>query len=178
MRATQLSLPGHAPAFTDARFMSAAQKRLVIRAWERFLKEGLRWKDFTHGLYEHLIQHCSFIAHYDRAGFFACYFAHGEDAMHFLSQFDARSAGPGGLPLCIEYGYDNWARDGEYGDINQAMICTASLYIPQLLPILNDLQYREDVARIMRIAQKHNITVTVGKERKCRSTSSKPRSGK
>jgi hypothetical protein len=50
--------------FQDVRFMSAAQKTTVLRAWIRFLKSGLRCDQFTKALYDHLIQHCSFIAHY------------------------------------------------------------------------------------------------------------------
>ncbi len=47
--------------------MSAAQKTTVLRAWIRFLKSGLRFDQFTKALYDHLIQHCSFIAHYAEA---------------------------------------------------------------------------------------------------------------
>ena len=53
--------------FRDVQFMSAAQKTTVLRAWIRFLKSGLRFDQFTKALYDHLIQHCSFIAHYAEA---------------------------------------------------------------------------------------------------------------
>src|SRR5437867_6119728 len=60
-----------AHAFGDARFMSAREKDLALKAWVRFLKHGLRFADFSDRLYRHLTLHASFIAHYDRAGFFA-----------------------------------------------------------------------------------------------------------
>src|SRR5207245_10219143 len=50
-------------AFRDAEFMSAREKALVLKAWVRFLKNGLREEDFSDRLYTHLINHCSFIAH-------------------------------------------------------------------------------------------------------------------
>ncbi len=74
--------------FRDVQFMSAAQKITVLRAWIRFLKRGLRFDQFTKALYDHLIQHCSFIAHYDRAGFYSHYFEFGDSTAFFLSQFD------------------------------------------------------------------------------------------
>ena len=70
--------------------MSAAQKTTVLRAWIRFLKSGLRFDQFTKALYDHLIQHCSFIAHYNRAGFYSHYFEAGDSTAFFLSQFDSR----------------------------------------------------------------------------------------
>ena len=77
-------------AFRDAEFMSTREKALVLKAWVRFLKNGLRPEDFSDRLYTHLMLHCSFIAHYNRAGFYATYFENGEDTRRFLSQFDKR----------------------------------------------------------------------------------------
>ncbi len=54
--------------FTDARFLTAHQKRNVFRAWIRFVRSGFDLGSFTKALYNHLIQHCSFIAHYNRGG--------------------------------------------------------------------------------------------------------------
>lgn len=88
-------------SFRDAPFMSGREKALVLKAWVRFLRRGLRDADFSGRLYRHLINHCSFIAYYDRAGFYDTYFAAGEDAARFLSQFDAR----GGCSS-VEYGND------------------------------------------------------------------------
>ena len=65
--------------FRDVRFMSARDKELVLKAWVRFLRNGLRFEDFSRRLYEHLHLHCSFIAHYDRVGFYRTYFENGEE---------------------------------------------------------------------------------------------------
>ena len=70
-------------AFGDAQFMSAREKLLVLKTWVRFLKNGLQEKDFSDRLYKHLINHCSFIAHYNRAGYYATYFENGEDTKRF-----------------------------------------------------------------------------------------------
>jgi len=107
--------------FRDSEFLSAREKWLVLRHWVRFLKHGLRFADFTRRLYEHLHLHCSFIAHYDRAGFYATYFERGEDAMRFLSQFDQRGEG-----RSVEYG-GTWWLSGEYADLNQAMVVSSSI---------------------------------------------------
>src|SRR2546425_3822950 len=114
-------------AFGDARFLSAREKELVLKAWVRFLKGGFCSEDFTKRLYEHLHLHCSFIAHYDRAGFYAEYFERGEDTARFLSQFDKR-----GECRSVEYGWTLWL-DGEYADLNRAMVEEGSKYIPDLI---------------------------------------------
>ncbi len=76
--------------FRDVEFMSAREKELVLKAWVRFVRNGLRFEDFTRRLYEHLHLHCGFIAHYDRAGFYRTYFENEEETVLFLSQFDKR----------------------------------------------------------------------------------------
>ena len=76
----------------DSQFLSAAEKKRVLKQWDTFLKYGCQQKHFFKALYNHLILHCSFIAHYDRGGFYATYFTNGEDIAHFLTQFDNRMA--------------------------------------------------------------------------------------
>lgn len=96
-------------AFADVQFMSAHEKALALKAWVRFLKNGLRGDDFSDRLYKHLINHCSFIAHFDRAGFYSAYFDNGEDTTWFLSQFDKH-----GERNCrsVEYGDSAWRDRG------------------------------------------------------------------
>ena len=136
--------------FSDSEFMSAREKELVLRAWVRFLKHGLRFADFTKRLYEHLIQHCSFIAHYNRSGFYQTYFESGEDTVRFLRQFDksgeCRSVEYGGPWLC-----------GEYADLNGAMVEEAVPYIPKLIESAQQAQRDADLAEARRLLAKHGL---------------------
>src|SRR3989442_1007898 len=135
--------------FRDVQFMSAREKELVLKAWVRFVRNGLRYEDFRRRLYEHLHLHCQFIAHYDRAGFYRTYFENGEDTVRFLSQFDKR-----GECRSIEYGMMSWL-EGEYGDLARAMIEEASPYIPKLMEDAQVRQREADLAEARRLVAKH-----------------------
>ena len=99
--------------FTDSRLMTAAQKRSAFRQSCRFLQTLARdygrpdrcFQAFGAPLYEHLLQDCSFTAHYNRLGMFSHYFERGEDTMRFIRQFDRR-ANPDGSST--EYGMCCW----------------------------------------------------------------------
>jgi hypothetical protein len=95
--------------FTDARFMTAADKERVLKDWERFLERGLQQGHFTKRLYEHLHLHCGFIAHYNIHGFFAEYFQAGQDTERFFENF------------CSSTSIDRAMRCGEYDDLHKAM---------------------------------------------------------
>lgn len=140
----------------DTQFMSAAEKERVLKQWERFLKGGLKQEQFDKALYQHLINHCSFIAHYDRAGFYSTYFETGDGIRDFLSQFDERGADFNGIPNSVEYGMTYWAT-GDYADINQAMIKVASKYIPGLLSQAKQSQEDADIAEAKRLLARHGI---------------------
>jgi hypothetical protein len=103
--------------FKDAEFMKAEEKEKVLSDWKRFLESGFDYRFFTERLYKHLTLHCSFIAHYDREGFYHTYFSKPEDAKRFLRQFDKRF----GLKSA-EYGGTWWIENSEYQDINEAMV--------------------------------------------------------
>lgn len=103
------------PEFWDSKFMTAKEKNMVLKQWRTFLKNGCKWDHFTDRLYKHLTLHCSFIAHYNRLGFYETYFQSGSDRLHFFSQFDLSQGG-----VSVEYGMTIW-RKGEYEDINTAM---------------------------------------------------------
>ena len=135
--------------FRDTEFMSAREKGLVLKAWMRFLRKGLRFEDFSRRLYEHLHLHCQFIAHYDRAGFYRTYFESGEDTQRFLSQFDKR-----GECRSVEYGMRSWL-EGEYGDLAKAMLEEASGHIPALLEKARASQREADLAEARRLLAKH-----------------------
>jgi len=133
---------------SDGEFMSAREKGLVLKAWVRFLKRGLRFADFTKRLYGHLIQHCSFIAHYNRDGFYQTYFESGEDTVRFLSQFDKR-----GECRSVEYG-GPWLCGG-YADLNGAMVEEAAPYLPALIESARQSQRDADLAEAGRLLAKH-----------------------
>ena len=138
--------------FRDSEFMSAREKLLVQKAWVRFLKNGLRSEDFSDRLYKHLINHCGFIAHYSRAGYYATYFENGEDTTRFLSQFDNR-----GECRSVEYG-GAWG-NGEYEDLRRAMIEEASGYIPTLMEQASAKAKESDLAEARRLAAKHGFQI-------------------
>jgi hypothetical protein len=137
--------------FRDSEFLSALEKHLVLRDWVRFLKRRLRIANFTRRLYEHLHLHCSFIAHYDRAGFYAEYFERGEDIVRFLSQFDGR-----GECRSVEYG-GTWWRDGDYADLNRAMVEEGAKCIPALIENALKAQRERDLAAAEALLRKHGI---------------------
>lgn len=137
-------------ALHDSQFMSAREKQLVLKAWVRFLKRGLRFADFTDRLYKHLHLHCSFIAHYNCLGFYATYFESGEDTAKFLSQFDGR-----GDCRSVEYG-GMWLH-GEYADVNQAMVAEAAKFIPALINQAQAIQRETDLALAQALLAKHNL---------------------
>lgn len=144
----------------DTKFMSAAEKERVLKQWDRFLKGGLRREQFDKALYNHLIQHCEFIAHYDRAGFYSTYFESGDGIDDFLSQFDNRN----GLPQSVEYGgtgWLTWSSTEDYHDINLAMVGTATKYIPGLLGQAKHSQEDADIAEAKRLLSRHGIPLKV-----------------
>jgi len=60
--------------FTDTEYLSADDKRKILKQWVMFCASGFSHDKFTDRLYEHLILHCGFIAHYDIDGFYCEYF--------------------------------------------------------------------------------------------------------
>jgi hypothetical protein len=106
----------------DAEFMTIKEKEKVLKAWTRFIKGGCKFSQFTKSLYNHLIMHCMFIAHYDRFGFYNTYFNNEKNKQIFFSQFDK-------IYGCksIEMGSTMWLTNGndvcqQYYDINNAMV--------------------------------------------------------
>jgi hypothetical protein len=135
--------------FSDTEFMTVREKELVLKAWVRFLRNGLRSEDFTRRLFEHLHLHCQFIAHYNRAGFYQTYFERGEDTVRFLSQFNKR-----GECRSVEYGMTLW-QTGDYGDLARAMIEEASAYVPKLIEQAQACERERDLAEAQRLLRKH-----------------------
>lgn len=140
--------------FTDAKFLSAKQKAVILRAWRRFIEGGLRRSDFFEAIYSHLSLHCAFIAHYNRHGFYEVYFVQPETKIQFLSQFD-RGQGA----TSIEYGGQNWLMHLEYSDINNAMCAVVEEVIPVYLHRLEKEIKQRDVAIGTALLQKHGVKV-------------------
>lgn len=140
------------PTLTDTEFMTAAEKKKVLKQWEAFLESGCKKERFTKLLYHHLIQHCSFIAHYDIHGFYSTYFENGDDTAHFLSQFDD-SKGP---TRSIEYG-GSWVTLEGYRDVNSEMVRIAGKYIPLLTKQANARQKDADITQAKWLLAKHGI---------------------
>jgi len=103
--------------FTDSKFMTAFEKDKVLDDWNTFLKSDFDPQFFTDKLYNHLTAHASFIAHFNRGGFYNTYFQDPERTLGFLKQFDAD-----GNMDSVEYGYDGWLTDSTAGDLNKGMI--------------------------------------------------------
>ena len=94
--------------FTDVKFMTAKEKKLVLKNWKSFLKHGLKKQHFTKRLYNHLHLHCGYIAHYDIHGFYSTYFEAGQDTERFFEHF-------------CTYTKANFGANSDYDDLNAAM---------------------------------------------------------
>ena len=143
--------------FKDVRFMTAADKRNVLRQWIAFLKSGFAATRFMKSLYEHLITRCSFIAHFSRPIFFETYFKDPTATQRFLDQFD-QSMGC----LSIEYGEAGWLNHEDYRDINDAMVEAATELLPELRRLLRDRETAKARQELERAERRLNTLLTAG----------------
>lgn len=155
--------------FKDEEFVSAEDKQKILKQWVRFCKsisEGdhlveqdgvpVPFKFFTDRLYKHLSLHCSFIAHYNRAGFYDTYFLHGEDIERFFSQFD-ESRGC----VSIEYGGDYWRR-GQTEDLNKALVDEAKPFLRKIYIVSGQAQRAQDIGQAQALLAKHGLSIKEG----------------
>lgn len=70
----------------DSKFMTAEQKKKVLRQWDKFVDGGFSFHLFTDAIYQHLNLHCGFIAHYNRMGFYSTYW--NDNFVGFTRQTD------------------------------------------------------------------------------------------
>ena len=105
------------------KFMSADDKKAVLRDWQCFIKSDFDRKYFTKKLYDHLHLHCSFIAHFNLHGFYDTYFEDPERTMKFLKQFDKDYGNKS-----IEYGNTYWFTSKDYQDLNSEMAYSLEPY--------------------------------------------------
>ncbi len=137
--------------FKDSEFMTSREKELVLSQWKRFVERGFSFEHFTDRIYKHLSLHCSFIAHFNRNGFFSTYFENPEATIRFLNQFDSdhgfRSA---------EYG-GTWWLQGEYADINTAMCRVVEANKLRLYEELERKIRGRDLAIASQLLAKHGV---------------------
>jgi hypothetical protein len=138
--------------FQDEQFMSGAEKQLVLKAWITFLKHGCRSEHFTERLYDHISLHCSFIAHYNRIGFYDFYFASPDERTpRFLDQFDPKQPG-----LSAEMGATYWLGDNATAaDLNHAMREATGPYVEKLRNECWEMKRQGDLALAALIAKKY-----------------------
>ena len=139
------------PVFSDVEFMTAAEKGKVARQWGRFLQhlavQGYSTGDgfnlFPNALYEHLHQHCGYIAHYDRHGFFVTYFTNPAACFQFIAPW------VDGQKL-----HDML---GDYRDIGEHMIFVAKKYGPDILTNTGVAVREHDLALARQLFMKHGV---------------------
>ena len=144
--------------FVDETFMSAVEKESVLQAWVRFLQSGCAWHDFTIDLYEHLALHCSFIAHYNRLGFYEYYFSNpGQQTFRFLDQFDPVKPG-----VSAEIGMMYWLNGPTASNLNRAMRETAAPYISTSRDRFQLEIRQRDLAHAAALAKLYGLSLTEG----------------
>jgi len=144
--------------FKDVKFMAAKEKEIVLKQWKQFIASGFEFKKFTPRLYDHLIQHCSFIAHYNRSGFYSEYFEDPCQTNKFLNQFDRTHD-----CISVEYGYDGWYVDPDYRDINEAMVFTLAPYLPEIRKALQKKELADATGELTRAqARVSNLAAAYG----------------
>ncbi len=112
----------------STQFMSAEEKEIVLKHWQRFIAADFSKARFTKRPYGHLIQYCSFIAHYNQGAFYDMYFEDPEDTLRFMKQFDKDQG-----CISLEYGMTYWLKNDDYRNINTTMAeamepCKSELY--------------------------------------------------
>jgi len=130
----------------STKFMSAEEKGKVLKDWQRFIENDFDKAKFTKRLYNHLIQHCSFIAHYNQGGFYGTYFEDPEGTIKFMKQFDKDQG-----CISVEYGMKYWLNSEDYGDINTGMVEALEPYKAEIYPRLKQRARERKLGEIERL---------------------------
>ena len=130
----------------STKFMSAEEKEKVLKDWQRFIENDFDKAKFTKRLYNHLIQHCSFIAHYNQGGFYGTYFEDPEGTIKFMKQFDKDQG-----CISVEYGMKYWLNSEDYGDINTGMVEALEPYKAEIYPRLKQRARERKLGEIERL---------------------------
>ena len=139
------------PGFKDSEFMTAREKDLVLSQWKRFVERGFSFEHFTDRIYKHLSLHCSFIAHFNRSGFFSTYLRKPRSHNQVPQPVRQRPR----LPVCGIRG--NWWLQGEYADINTAMCNVVEANKLRLYEELERKVRGRDLAIASQLLAKHGV---------------------
>lgn len=126
--------------------MPSDEKERVLKDWQRFIESDFDKAKFTKRLYNHLIQHCEFIAHYNQYGFYSTYFEDPEDTLKFMKQFDKSQS-----CFSVEYGLDYWLNNDDYRDINTVMVEVMEPYKAEIYPRLRQRARERKLGEIERL---------------------------
>ena len=130
----------------------------VLRQWELFLDSEFAWERFTRGIYHALTMWCSFIAHYNRRGFFDVYFDEDAEAtLLFIEQFvTGRSA---------ELGFRGWAERPENETaalLPRAMCAAMRPRAARLRAVAQERARTRDLRIVTKLAERHGLRVSGG----------------
>ncbi|MHB8879915.1 MAG: hypothetical protein ACYC69_00235 [Thermodesulfovibrionales bacterium] len=109
--------------FADSKWLSADEKRKILKQWTGFVKNGFPETSFTNSIYEHLHLHCGYIAHYNKHGFYGEYWGAYARDLHRHAKEDNFTLRP--IPMAF-YNWESFIRQfniwGDYTDISTAMM--------------------------------------------------------
>ena len=109
--------------FADSKWLSADEKRKVLKQWTAFVKNGFPETLFTRSIYEHLHLHCGYIAHYNKQGYYGEYWGAYAGDLHRHARENHFAVRP--VPKAF-YNWESFVRQfdiwGDYRDIGAAMM--------------------------------------------------------
>jgi hypothetical protein len=133
----------------DSKFMTAEQKKKVLRQWDKFIEGGFGFHLFTDAIYQHLNLHCGFIAHYNRAGFYSTYW--NGDFIAFVRKTGMLVRPAPGVFVNWERLLASFRCWGEWADMGVNMLHTLKSHIISTLRELEDeaiSTFRHDLERL------------------------------
>ncbi len=133
----------------DSEFMTAEEKKKVLKQWDKFIEGGFAFHLFTDAIYQHLNLHCGFIAHYNRAGFYSTYW--NGDFVAFVRQ-------TGMLVRPVPSAFLHWERFlasfrcwGEWAGMGATMLYALKSHLTSTVRELEDeaiAAFRRDIERL------------------------------
>ncbi|OPY05205.1 MAG: hypothetical protein A4E61_00396 [Syntrophorhabdus sp. PtaB.Bin184] len=148
-RAIRWKHPCSPEMFQDSKFMTAERKKKTLRQWDTFIKGGFSSHLFTQAIYYHLHQHCRFIAHYNRMGFYSTYW--NDDFVAFVKR-------TGMVVRPVPEAFVNWEEFlftfdclGEWVDMSATMLYSLKTHLSSTLRELKDEvvdTFHHDVERL------------------------------